>query len=97
MDGIACDRCGEGLLLRENVRYIMRLEVHAAYDPLEITAQDLQRDLEKEIADTLGDLSGRSAEDLAREVHYQQTFDLCGACQRIILDDPLQRGALRGR
>ena len=53
MEGIVCDRCGEGLLIHENVRYVLNLEMFAAYDPMEITANDLDRDLEKEIGETL--------------------------------------------
>ncbi|MEE8143735.1 MAG: hypothetical protein V3T77_11585 [Planctomycetota bacterium] len=90
MDGIVCDRCGEGLLVEENVRYIMKLNIHAAYDPLEITAEDLQRDLQKEMEETLGKMQGLSEEELRRQVHFQASYDLCVSCQRSILADPLQ-------
>ena len=50
MEGISCDRCGEGLLIDDDVRYIMRVEMVAAYDPMEITRQDLERDLDARIA-----------------------------------------------
>lgn len=91
MDGIACDRCGAALLVDADVRYVMRLSIQAAYDPLELTREDLQRDLQADMRTLLEGLASRSAEDLAREVHYEGRFDLCPPCQRSILADPLFR------
>ncbi len=91
MQGIVCDRCGEGLLIREDVRYILKLEIHAPYDPLEITPQDLARDNEQEIADTLKQIEETSPEELENQVHFRATYDLCASCQRTILRDPLQK------
>lgn len=41
MDRLTCDRCGAGLLLDAPVRYEVRLEVKSAYDPLELSEEDL--------------------------------------------------------
>ena len=43
MDHLTCDRCGNGLLLDAPVRYEVRIEVKSAYDPLELTREDLDR------------------------------------------------------
>src|SRR5262249_8232350 len=43
MDRLTCDRCGNGLLLDAPVRYEVRIEVKSAYDPLELTAEDLAK------------------------------------------------------
>ena len=40
---LACDLCGKTLLPDEDVRYIVRIEVFAAADPLELTEEDLKR------------------------------------------------------
>ena len=89
MQGIVCDRCGEGLLIQENVRYVLTLEVTAAYDPLEITSEDLKQDLAAEIEEVIQDVSARSAADLEREIHHRARYDLCGACQKAFLKNPL--------
>ena len=49
MDGITCDMCGKPLLVDEPARYEVRIEVYAAYDPLELTPDDLARDTRAEI------------------------------------------------
>ena len=91
MDGIVCDRCGDGLLVDEDARYVMNLEIFAAYDPMEITQNDLDQDLDAEFESALQALAGADSEELQRQVHYQASFDLCGKCRRGILQDPLFR------
>lgn len=90
-DGIACDRCGKSLLVTEDVRYRMKIEIVAAYDPLEITRADLARDLDAEIRAAIEGLSERDAASLERDVHWRAEFDLCLSCQRAIVANPLGR------
>ncbi len=92
MDGISCDRCGEGLLLEENVRYLMDVEIRAAYDPMEITREDLEGDLKGEMARTIRELEDADPEELQRQVYYKACFDLCGRCRRQVMADPLFKG-----
>jgi len=47
MDRLTCDRCGSGLLLDAPVRYEVRIEVKSAYDPLELTEEDLAKAAEE--------------------------------------------------
>ncbi len=91
MDGIVCDRCDGGLLVEENVRYIMKLEIYAAYDPMEITEKDLERDFEKEFAETIQKLEGIPSQELRQQVYMREVYDLCAACQRAVARDPLQK------
>lgn len=89
MDGISCDACGRGLLLHSNVRYEVKIEVRAAYDPLEITRADLEKDLRAEIRKTLEECRRRSPEELENEVYRSFRFDLCPDCRRRYLKNPL--------
>lgn len=95
MDGIVCDACGASLLIDEDVRYVLRIEGFAAYDPLEITRGDLERDLEREMEAILRRLETMSAEEAQDEVHRSFRFDLCPACWKRFLADPL--GGIRAR
>lgn len=88
MDRLTCDRCGQGLLLDSPVRYEIRIEVKSAYDPLEITEEDLAR-AEEELRDVLEKLQGYSAERAQDEVYREFRFDLCATCQRVFLTAPL--------
>jgi hypothetical protein len=94
MDGLVCDACGGTLLLDQDVRYVVRIEGFAAYDPLEITRADLQRDLEGEMKDALDALSRLTADEAQDQVHRSFAYDLCPACFRRYIQDPLK--GLRG-
>lgn len=89
MDGLTCDRCREPLLVRSDVRYEVRIEVKAAYDPMEITDDDLDRDHRAEMAKLLQQLQGLSAEEAQNQVYRAFKFDLCPTCQRDYLKNPL--------
>ena len=90
MEGIVCDGCGEGLLLQESVRYVVKLEGYAAYDPLELTRQDVERDLTCEFRGVLEELENLEADAAQDQVHRSFQFDLCGSCWRRYVKDPLR-------
>jgi hypothetical protein len=92
MDGISCDGCGAGLLLESEVRYLVKIEVFAAYDPLEITREDLARDQEAEMARLLKTMERSDPQALQDQVYRKFQFDLCPPCQRRYLEDPLRFG-----
>ncbi len=91
MDGIACDRCDRSLLVDEPVRYVVRIDVVAAHDPMEVTRDDLDRDLDREIRETIRRIEASDPETLERDVHFAARYDLCPACQRAFLANPLGR------
>lgn len=89
MDGISCDACGKSLLVEEDVRYEVRIDVRAAYDPMEITREDLDRDLDAERRKLIERMKDLSAEEAMDQVHRAFKFDLCPPCQRRYLKKPL--------
>ena len=91
MKGISCDRCGRGLYTDAEARYVVRIEVTAAYDPLEIVPSDLQRDLQAEMADLSRRLEGMSEEEVMAQVHTTLALDLCATCRPEYLSNPLGR------
>lgn len=82
-----CDLCGQELLLKSEVRYEVRIEVKAAYDPLELGDEDL--DFRAEIAKVLRQLEGISDAEAQAQVYTLFEFDLCLACQRKYVKNPL--------
>ena len=88
MNGISCDRCGKGLLLDEQVRYEARLEIKAAYDPMELMPEDLAK-AQEELHDLLEQLKGYSEKQAQDEVYRKFQFDLCPGCQKAVLAAPL--------
>lgn len=91
MHGISCDRCGKPLLIGERVRYLVRIEVKAAYDPLELTREDLEGDLQAEIRRLIERMKEMDPQALEDQVYKSMSFDLCMACQRGFVGDPLAR------
>jgi CRISPR/Cas system-associated protein Cas7 (RAMP superfamily) len=90
VDGISCDACGAGLLIESEVRYLVKIEVYAAYDPLELTGQDLSRDHRANMAQLIESMKGMDPRELEDQVYKKFQFDLCPVCQREYLKDPLR-------
>ncbi len=89
MDGISCDRCSKSLLIDEEVRYTVKIVVQAAYDPMEISREDLKRSGEGEWADLLKKVEHLSEKEAQDQVHREFNFDLCPPCQKLYLETPL--------
>jgi hypothetical protein len=81
-----CDGCGCEVLNARKVRYEIKIEVTAAYDPLVLNDEDLQRDYRAEIARVLAQLDEVSTEEAQNQVHRVFDFDLCLPCQRRYID-----------
>lgn len=88
MDRLTCDRCGGGLLLDLPVRYEVSIEVKSAYDPLELTSEDLV-DAEAEMKRLIEKLRQVSPDAAQDEVYRKFRFDLCATCQKAYLKNPL--------
>jgi hypothetical protein len=95
--GLTCDRCGKNLLVDEEVRYVARIEVLAAYDPLELTKEDLERDREDEIRRLVDKLSQMTEDEVLDSVYRRFVFDLCPPCHRAYLQDPLGTSGAAGK
>ena len=96
MDHLTCDLCGKTLLADEPVRYQVRIQVFAAYDPLELTPDDLSRDHQAEIRALIDQLRHMDPQEVEDSVYKELHFDLCMACQRRYLRGPLPRESLEG-
>ena len=95
MEHLTCDLCGRPLLLDAPVRYEVKIEVKSAYDPMELTREDLEIDHRAEIQDLLRQLAGTDPKKAQDQVYAVFGFDLCARCQPGFLTDPLRRDAVR--
>ena len=88
-----CDLCGQAL---QDDRFVARVEVYPAFDPEEITEEDLDSDHLQEVADILDEVEVTGQQVPIEDCSTQQfRFDLCAACHRRYVADPLGRDALR--
>ena len=83
-----CDGCRRQLDAGNELRYVVRLEVYAALDPLEEELDD-DRDHLQEIQDILERMDDSADERIGDDVYRQMRFDLCPACRKRMLASPL--------
>ena len=84
-----CDMCGKPLLVDSDVRYVAKIEVFAAYDPMELTADDLKQDHLKAMRELAQTLAKADPVELENQVYKSFAFDLCPTCQKQYLKNPL--------
>ena len=83
-----CDMCGVRLELTD-LRYVLKMNIFAAYDTMKIEPSDLGRDYEEEIQRLIEKMQGMNPKELEEDVFKQFTFDLCRSCQQKFLKKPL--------
>ena len=86
-----CDMCGKVLEAEDDTRYVVKVEVYAAYNPLEVTGHDLAEDRSEEVRELLDEMAEMDAEELEDGVFKVFRFDLCSECHAAYLRDPLSR------
>ena len=92
-----CDMCGKTLLSDEDVRYVVKIEVYAAYDPMELTDEDLLEDHASEIEAICHEIAELDQGELEDSVYKEMEFDLCPGCQKRYIRDPLFKSRQRIR
>lgn len=83
-----CDRCGQPME-EGALRYEAKIQVFAAYDPLNITFEDLEKDHTAELKKLQEECRGLSEQELMKGVYVDFHFDLCPTCQKNYIKDPL--------
>ena len=88
----ACDLCGRDLDAKADLRYVVKMEVYAAFDPA-VNDEDEEddRDHLQEIQDILERLELDGDEQVGEDVYQQLRFDLCPECRKRFLKNPLGR------
>ena len=82
----SCDLCGRSI--REE-RFVAKIEIAAAYDPEELTEDDLDVDHLEQIADTIAQMETTGDFELEESGPKTFQFDLCPSCCRRYLQSPL--------
>ncbi len=85
----SCDLCKRPLDSQDDLRYVVKLEIYAAFDPLEIDDEDT--DNLQELSDLLERLDDTRSSEVSDEVYQQMRFDLCPECRKRFLKNPLGR------
>lgn len=84
-----CDGCGR-VIAQKDLRYTVEINVRAAYDKLEVGLSDLVRDHRSEILALIEQMKNRPISELEEGIYANIKLDLCPACQRAYIRNPLR-------
>ena len=87
----SCDLCKRKLDPQDDLRYVVKMEVYAAFDPSTSGADEEDRDHLEEIQDILERLEDSANESIGDDVYQQLRFDLCPECRKRFIRNPLGR------
>jgi hypothetical protein len=73
----------------DELRYVVKLEIGAAMEPLEVNELDDDRDQLLEVQEILERLDEAEDDKVGDDVYQQMRFDLCPRCCRKFRKNPL--------
>ncbi|MFQ5590179.1 MAG: hypothetical protein ACE5HE_03355 [Phycisphaerae bacterium] len=83
-----CDKCGRFLAANDRQRFIVKMEIYAAADHLDLDA-DAHGDPERAMDDVLRELAAADPDEVEDQTYRSFRFDVCDACRRRLLARPL--------
>ena len=81
----SCDLCKRDLDPEDDLRYVVKIEVYAAFDPTATSEDENDRDHLQEIQDILECLEDADDNQIGDDVYQQLRFDLCPECRKKFL------------
>lgn len=87
----SCDLCKRNLDPEHDLRYVVKIEICAAFDPTVTDEDESDRDHLEEIQDILERMADADSDQIGEEVYQQLRFDLCPECRKKFLNNPLGR------
>ena len=86
----SCDRCQRRIDSKEDIRYVVRIEVQATIDSVD---PDDDGDHLMEIEEVLECLEDADCQELGEDVYQNRRFDLCQSCYQEYKKNPLAMDA----
>lgn len=86
-----CDCCGCELDAKSDLRYVVKIEVYAAFDPIDADEDEYDRDHLEELQDILERMDDAEDPRIGDDVYQQRRYDLCPECRKRFLKNPLPR------
>ncbi|HTN76647.1 MAG TPA: hypothetical protein VL096_15415 [Pirellulaceae bacterium] len=87
----SCDRCKCMIDPEDELRYIVKLEVSAAMEPMDNSSVTDDRDHLLEVQEILERLEASDDENIGDDIYQKKSFDLCSNCYREFIKNPLGR------
>ena len=89
----SCDLCKRPIDAEEDLRYVVKIEVYAAIDPVEVDTSADDRDHLQEMQEILQRMEEAGSDAVGDDVYQQLRFDLCPECRKKFAKNPLGREA----
>jgi len=87
----SCDLCGRSLDPRDDLRYVVKMEIYAAMDPSVADESEDDRDHLQDVQDVLERMEDVESDEIGEDVYQKLRFDLCPECRRRFIKSPLGR------
>jgi hypothetical protein len=87
----SCDLCKRPLDPEDELRYVVKLEVYAAFDPVLLDEPEKDCDHLDDLDEIIEQMEDLSSEHIADDVCQRLRFDLCPECRKRFLANPLGR------
>jgi hypothetical protein len=87
----SCDRCKRVIEPEQDLRYVVRIEIEAAMDPLHEGEVQDDRDHLMEIDEILERVDASESPDIGDEIFERKRYDLCPQCFRKFIQNPVGR------
>jgi len=84
----SCDRCKRIIDTEEELRYVVKLEIQAAMEPLEVEELEDDRDHLLEVQEILERLEDDESDAIGEELYQRCRYDLCADCYREFIKNP---------
>ncbi len=91
----SCDLCRRDLDPTTDLRYVVKVEVFASFDPTASEEEEGDRDHLEEIQEILERLEDAECDQIGDDVYQKLRFDLCAECRKKFLRDPLGRETVK--
>ena len=92
-----CDMCGNSLVPEEDDRYVVKIEIYAACDSMEVDDDDLTDDFEEddEEEEEEEEEDNINHEEMDGVEYKTFRYDLCSKCHSRYMQDPLSINSIR--
>lgn len=89
-----CDICKRMIDPSEDLRYVVKIEISAVFEPTIVDEED-DRDHLQEIQELLEQLENSRGDEIGEDVHQELRFDLCPECRKRFVKTVLARGVAK--
>ncbi len=78
----SCDLCKRPIDAEDDLRYVVKMEIHAAFNPLDLEMPEADCDQLETIDEIIEQLDDLSSDAIGDDVYQRLQFDLCPECRK---------------